>query len=127
MALTGTKCRVLVADDVEDIRLLTRILLERDGRFEVVGEAGDGAEAVRLAGLLQPDAVVLDISMPVMDGLEAAPRIRHDAPGCMVVVLSAFTDAKYRDSALAAGASAFVDKRRFDDVISVLAPVPAPT
>src|SRR5436305_11671983 len=84
-----SKVRVLLVDDLPDIRLVMRLLLEADGRAEVVGEASDGAEAVRLAGELRPDAVVLDLRMPGMDGVSALPRIRDAAPASVVVALSA--------------------------------------
>src|SRR5437660_1683704 len=88
-ARTTGKVRVLLVDDLSDIRLVMRLLLEADGRAEVVGEAADGAEAVRLAGELHPDAVVLDLRMPGMDGVTALPLIRDAAPGTVVVALSA--------------------------------------
>ena len=88
-ARTTGKVRVLLVDDLSDIRLVMRLLLEADGRVEVVGEAADGAEAARLAGELRPDAVVLDLRMPGMDGVSALPLIRDAAPGAVVVALSA--------------------------------------
>ena len=69
------KVRVLVADDEPEMRMLYRIGLEQDGRFDVVGEAQDGIDAVRMARDLRPDAVLLDMVMPGMDGLEATRRI----------------------------------------------------
>src|SRR5437764_15323425 len=86
---TASKVRVLLADDLADIRLVMRLLLEADGRAEIVGEAADGAEAVRLAAELRPDAVVLDLRMPGMDGVAALPLIRDASPGTAVVALSA--------------------------------------
>src|SRR3954454_8878933 len=82
---TASKVRVLLVDDLADIRLVMRLLLEADGRAEVVGEAADGAEAVRLAAELRPDAVVLDLRMPGMDGVQALPLIREASPGTVVV------------------------------------------
>lgn len=84
--------RVLLVDDAPDLRTLLQVALERDGRFVVVGEAADGAEAIDLASELQPDIVVLDQMMPVMSGLEAMPRIRQVAPGAKVVLFSAIAD-----------------------------------
>lgn len=84
--------RVLLADDVADLRMMVRVSLEVDGRFEVVGEAQDGIEAVNLAHSLRPDIVVLDISMPNMDGLEAIPEIHRVSPESRILVLSGFDE-----------------------------------
>lgn len=102
--------RVLVADDVEDLRDLVRISLERSGHFRVVAQACDGAEAVHLSKLHQPDLCLLDMAMPVMDGLEALPRIREVAPDCTVVVLSGFDAERMASSAIDAGAAGYVTK-----------------
>ncbi len=80
---------VIVADDAAGIRELMRTLLSLEPDFEVVGQASDGFEAVELVTELQPDLVVIDISMPVMDGLEAIERIRAVSPATRVAVLSA--------------------------------------
>jgi DNA-binding NarL/FixJ family response regulator len=80
--------RVIVADDEACIRELMRTLLSLEPDFEVVGQAGDGVEAVELVSALRPDLVVIDISMPVMDGLAAIERIRQVSPTTRVAVLS---------------------------------------
>ncbi|HVM20758.1 MAG TPA: response regulator [Egibacteraceae bacterium] len=80
--------RVVIADDVADLRFLLSRALENSGRFRVVGTAADGREAVRVAAQQQPDLTLLDLSMPVLDGLEALPMIRARAPDGVVVVLS---------------------------------------
>src|SRR3954468_953312 len=100
---SGRKVRVLLADDLPDIRLVMRLLLEADGRVEVVGEATDGAEAVAMAKELHPDAVVLDLRMPGMDGVEALPLIRNAAPGIVVVALSALPVGPMTDRAIDLG------------------------
>lgn len=102
--------RVLLVDDVEDLRRLTRFALEMSGSFEVVAEAGDGADGVTLAGLHQPDVVLLDVSMPGMDGMEALPLIRDAAPGASVVMLSGFEQERLGASALERGAVAYLEK-----------------
>ena len=89
MATTVSSWRVLVVDDDAQIRDLVRYTLEADGRFCVVGEASDGERAIRLAADLQPDAVVLDVAMPLMSGLDALPFIRKVRAGVAVVFLSA--------------------------------------
>jgi CheY-like chemotaxis protein len=81
--------RTLIVDDHAEIRFILRIAAARYG-LEVVGEAGNGQEAIALASSFQPDLILLDIAMPVMDGLEALPSIRHAAPTAKIVVLSAF-------------------------------------
>jgi len=81
--------RVIVADDAAGMRELMRTLLSLEPDFEVVGQAVDGFEAVQLVTELQPDLVVIDISMPVMDGLQAIERIRSISPATRVAVLSA--------------------------------------
>lgn len=102
--------RVLIVDDVEGLRTLVRIVLEDDGRFEVVGEASNGLVAVELAEELQPDLVLLDLAMPVMDGLEALPRIINACPGVAVLVLSGFAETKLLDTSQALGARGYIEK-----------------
>ncbi len=103
--------RVLLADDVPDIRALLRLAIERDGRFEIVGEAGDGAEAIAQAGLLTPDLVLLDLAMPQMDGLQAIPEIRHHiGPDGRIVVLSGFESERLGACAIETCADAYVEK-----------------
>lgn len=117
------KVRVLLVDDLPDIRLVMRLLLEADGRAEVVGEAADGADAVRLAGELNPDVVVLDLRMPGMDGVSALPLIRDAAPGTVVVALSALPVGPMTDRAVDLGAT-YVrkpDLRRVVNLVGALA------
>ncbi len=102
--------RVLIADDTDDIRDLLRLVLTLDGRFEVVGEASDGFEAIRAATALQPDAVLLDLAMPVMDGLQAIPGIRREAPDAKIVVLSGFAASRMAAETRALGAHAYLEK-----------------
>jgi PAS domain S-box-containing protein len=102
--------RVLVVDDSEDVRLLLTLKLGSVEGLEVVGEAPDGEEAVRLAAELQPDLVLLDLAMPRMDGLQALPLIRRSVPNVRVVVLSGFDDAVMADKAVRAGAARYLEK-----------------
>jgi DNA-binding NarL/FixJ family response regulator len=101
--------RVLVVDDQALVRAGFRMILTARG-IEVVGEAGDGAEAVAAVRRLLPDVVLLDIRMPNMDGLEAARRILELAPGCRVIMLTTFDLDQYVYAALAVGASGFLLK-----------------
>ena len=101
--------RVLVCDDSPQIRELVRIVLELEGN-EVVGEAENGCEAVDEAERLQPEVVLLDLSMPVMDGLEALPQIKRVAPQARIIVLSGFDNDRLVSQALALGADHFVPK-----------------
>lgn len=88
---------------------MVRIALETDGRFRVVGEAGDGVEAIELAGSLEPDIVVLDISMPRMDGLTAIPEIHRLSPKSRILVLSGH-DERVGERAVAVGADDYMRK-----------------
>ena len=101
--------RVMLVDDVADLRLLLGSLFKAYPGVEVVAEAGDGAEAVALAALHQPDLVVLDLAMPVLDGASALPRIRQVAPAARVVVLTAIPRGS-DPGLLTLGAAAYVEK-----------------
>ena len=106
----GEAIRVVLVDDTAEIRRMLRMTLEIDGRFVVVDEAGDGAAAVRIANEKQPDAVVLDLAMPVMDGLQAIPEIRKGAPEAKILVLSGFDARQMSSEALSRGAHGYVEK-----------------
>lgn len=99
--------RVMIVDDDDDIRLLLRIWLEGDPRFEVVGEAVDGHGAIEAARLSQPHVALLDLEMPGMTGIEALPLIQRAAPDCAVVMFSANDQ---RCAAFAAGAVTYLSK-----------------
>ncbi len=102
--------RVLIVDDVPDLRFLLRIQLEPELDMMVIGEAGDGAEAIERAEELRPDVVLLDLAMPVMDGVEALPELRRCAPGARIIVISGFGADRMGPQLLALGASAYVEK-----------------
>jgi CheY-like chemotaxis protein len=101
---------VVVVDDVEDVRALLRMEFALDGRFTVVGEGADGAEAIELARTLQPDLIVLDCNMPRVSGLEAIGPIREVAPSSAVVLYTASADVTTHHAALAAGALDVLEK-----------------
>ncbi|MBB6033595.1 response regulator [Phytomonospora endophytica] len=104
-----TAPRVLIADDQELVRTGFRLILTARG-IDVVGEAADGAEAVAAERRLRPDVVLMDIRMPVMDGLEAARRVLAASPECRVIMLTTFDLDRYVYAALSAGASGFLLK-----------------
>ena len=101
---------VVVCDDVPGMRRLARIVLEEQGDVSVIGEAADGREAIQEISRLQPDVVVLDLSMPELDGLEAIPLIREVAPRAQIVVFSGFEEEKLAEAALKRKASRYVRK-----------------
>ena len=105
-----TRHRVLIVDDADDIRTLLRMKLNREEKYEVVGEAADGLDAVEKARMLQPGLVLLDMAMPRMDGLQALPLIREAVPGVRVIVLSGFNQGTLEKEALAAGADRYIVK-----------------
>jgi DNA-binding NarL/FixJ family response regulator len=116
--------RVLLADDQELVRAGFRLILELAG-LEVVGEAGDGAEAVELARRLDPDVVLMDVRMPRMDGIEATRRIGQAGLRARVLVLTTFDLDQHVYDALQAGASGFllkdVDRDRLVDAVRTVA------
>ena len=101
---------VLIADDQALVRVGLRKILESDPETTVVGEAGDGEDAVREARRLRPDVVLMDIRMPVLDGIEATRRIVSAQPGTRVLILTTFGLDGYVYEALQAGASGFMLK-----------------
>lgn len=106
----ASRVRVLLADDVDEVRLLLRMNLTLDGRFAVVGEAADGSSTVALSASLRPDLVLLDVMMPGMQGLQAIPQIREYSPETKVVVLTGLDAKETEPKALAAGAHFCLDK-----------------
>ncbi len=109
--------RLLIADDHGIVRGGLRLLLDRQADMQVVGEACDGVEAVRLALRERPDVCVLDVQMPRMTGLQATVEIRVHAPEISVLVLSMHDDERYLYEALQAGAAGYVLKREADTVL----------
>lgn len=110
----GPTGRVLLVDDDPDIRQVVRLYLERVGGFEVVGEAADGRESIDLAADLQPDVVLLDVMMPGMSGHEAVPELLRVSPHSMIVMLSALSAGAHEETALSAGAFAYIEKSTLD-------------
>jgi DNA-binding NarL/FixJ family response regulator len=104
--------RVLIADDEPLFVETVEALLAGDSRLEVVGTAGNGQDAVQLALTLDPDVTLMDISMPVMDGIEATRRIRESLPRACVLVLTGSSISADVDRARQAGVAAFLTKDR---------------
>jgi DNA-binding NarL/FixJ family response regulator len=117
------RVRVLIADDDPLFMDALEAILGIEAQIEVAGRAHDGEEALRLAGELEPDVVLMDLSMPVVDGFEASERIRAEAPDTAVVVLTGSSYAEDVEKALQAGVSGYVTKDRIaqDLVRTVLA------
>lgn len=104
------KINILLADDHVLVRQGTRELLEREADLKVVGEAGDGEEAIRLATALHPHVVIMDIAMPKLNGIEATRRIKETFPDIAVLILSAYDDDQYVFAILEAGAAGYLLK-----------------
>jgi DNA-binding NarL/FixJ family response regulator len=113
--------RVLIVDDDDLMRAGLRAVLSSDATVEVVGEAGDGAEAPGAARRLRPDVVLMDIRMPGVDGIAATRDVLEAAPETRVVILTTFEEDDYIFGALGAGASGFLLKRtRPEDLIAAV-------
>ena len=104
------KLRILLADDHTVMRTGLRVLLERQPNLEVVGEAENGRDSIQLAASLRPDVVVMDVGMPVLNGIEATKTIVTDDPNIAVVILSMHADESYVMRALKAGARGYLLK-----------------
>ena len=104
------KIRIVLADDHVILRQGTRQLLEHESDMEVVGEAGDGAEAVQLVSKLKPDIVIIDVAMPGMNGIEATKKIKEILPGTKILVLTGYDLDEYIFSLLEMGAAGYLLK-----------------
>lgn len=115
--------RVLLADDHHVVRQALKALLEHHG-FRVVAEASDGGPAVELAGAREPDVAVLDVAMPVLNGVDAARDIARCSPHTRVILLTALPDAQFASAVLQAGVRGFVPKAEgIDDLVHAIAEV----
>jgi RNA polymerase sigma factor (sigma-70 family) len=108
------KIRVLIADDHGIVRKGLRLQLEQDSAFEVVGEASEGREAVRMAEELAPDVVIMDIAMPNLNGIQATAQLVKKNPQIGVIMLSMYSDETYLTRTLAAGAKGYLLKENAD-------------
>jgi DNA-binding NarL/FixJ family response regulator len=113
--------RILIADDNHSVRQGVRRILASEPNHEVCGEAADGTEALRMAQLLRPDLVLLDVSMPEPGGLEAARVLRRELPQIKVVIMSQHDPTYLLPRVIEAGALGCVDKSRLDsDLLSTI-------
>lgn len=114
------RLRVLLVDDAPEFLRSARTLLSRDGRTHIVGCARNGSEAVEMATELKPDLVLMDLAMPVMNGLTAAGLIKKTHPHIRVVLTSLLDEPEYRLSAMVVGADEFVDKQSLADAVTAI-------
>ena len=105
-----TSTRVLIVDDMPQVRRDLRTALTLAGNIDVIGEAGDGAQAVEQERALTPDVVLMDLNMPVMDGYTATRKIKARRPACRVIALSVHSSEDDRSKATRAGVDMFVIK-----------------
>jgi DNA-binding NarL/FixJ family response regulator len=103
-------CRIVVCDDQPAFRQLVSMVLGLESGIEIVGEAANGVEAIDAVRRHTPDVLLLDVAMPIMDGLEALPFIHEASPATQVVMVTAFGSESVRERALAGGAVAFIEK-----------------
>ncbi len=109
------KLRILIAEDHEIVRSGLKLTVELQPDMEVVGEAGDGREAIRLAEELKPDLILMDVSMPVLNGLTAAAKLGRTMPEVKILTLTRHTDDAYLQELLQAGVSGYVLKQSAPD------------
>ena len=107
--------RILIADDHGMMREGLKFLIKKEADMEVVGEAEDGLTAVKLAKELQPDVIIMDVSMPNLNGVEAAKLIMHEVPSTRIIALSMYFNRSYVMNMLKAGAVGYVLKSYFFD------------
>jgi NarL family two-component system response regulator LiaR len=104
------KIKIVIADDHAVVRQGTRSLLERENDMEVIGEAGDGEEAVKVIDALKPDVAIIDIAMPKLNGVEVTKQIKPRHPSTAVLILTAYDDDEYVFALLEAGAAGYLLK-----------------
>ncbi|MFC2035560.1 response regulator [Chloroflexota bacterium] len=108
--MDSDRIRIIIADDHKVVREGTRELLQKESDLEVVGEAGNGQEAIRLVSELKPDVAILDIAMPILNGIEATKQIKTVSPSTAVLILTAYDYDQYVSAILEAGAAGYLLK-----------------
>src|SRR4051812_39632486 len=116
--ITPKLITILLAEDHAIVRQGLCALLNADGDFEIVGEARTGREAVEMAQALQPDVILMDIAMPVLNGLEATRQILAANPAAKILILSAHSDDEYIERMRAAGVAGFLEKQTSAEVLT---------
>jgi DNA-binding NarL/FixJ family response regulator len=116
--ITSKQITVMLAEDHAIVRQGLSALLKADGQFKMVGEAQTGREAVTLALALRPDVILMDIAMPVLNGLEATRQILAANPAAKVVILSAHSDDVYVERMIAAGVAGFLEKQTSAEILT---------
>ncbi len=116
--LTGDQITVLLADDHGAYRRSLKLLVEVDGDIEVVGEAKNGSQAVKLNKTLHPDVVLMDIAMPLLNGLQATRQIKETSSGARILILSSHPDSEYIEQAMIFGASGYLLKQSSSEVLA---------
>jgi DNA-binding NarL/FixJ family response regulator len=105
-----SRLRVLIVDDMPQVRQELRLLLSLTGELEVVGEAANGQEAIEQAAVLLPGVILMDLEMPIVDGCEATRQIKTRHPACRVIALTVHADEATRQQANRAGVDGFIEK-----------------
>ena len=124
--MSSDKIRVIIADDHAVLREGTRELLQRESDLEVVGEAGDGVEAIELVRKTKPDVAIVDIAMPKLNGIEATKQIKAISPSTAVLILTGYEDDQYVFALLEAGAAGYLLKDvQIQEVIDAIRAVKA--
>jgi DNA-binding NarL/FixJ family response regulator len=113
----GVRIRVVVADDHSVVRALVRSALQQHPHFEVVGEAGNGAEAIEEVKRVRPDVVVLNVTMPLVNGFQAAREIKTRMPETAIVILSSHADKYFVEEAKKVGVRAYVPKSKIGQAL----------
>jgi DNA-binding NarL/FixJ family response regulator len=116
--------RILIADDNERVRRGVVAILSAEPGWEICGEAADGEQAITMAQSLRPDLILVDVSMPGLNGLEVARRLRQDLPQCRILIMSQHDPVQLLPRAIEAGANACVDKSSlYQDLAPAIASV----
>jgi DNA-binding NarL/FixJ family response regulator len=105
------RATILIVDDNPRLRALIRRILAQEPNLRVVGEAGDGAQAIQLSHEHQPNIILLDLVMPQVNGLEATQQIKMERPETKIIIMTVHTEHAYREAAEASGADAFLLKK----------------